>query len=408
MRNNGGGPADANISYLDSSGSYLCATLARGVAGHGTVSITVPAPPACGPNPIVSAVLEASQDVSLMVRHSGPGGVDADNGFVPVGYGDPAFERAGTALYAPSLYNNQWGVSNSTLRVLNTGSVTASVTFAFKGRWGSDGWSWASIPAYGHYTLDLSLVFGSSAWVGSLVITSDQPVVAQVSHTVTGATTRTYNASAGGGSVLYVPAVYKGWNGFTSGLVVQNIGVSNTTVTVYFYDRSGALRTTYAMGTLNVSRAAGVHLSGLSGLPAPWVGSARVVSSGQPLAVTVQTDYTYGGRNAFSGASAPGSTVYMPRAAKSAGGYTSSYLLQNSGSSSLQVTATYYDSGGNWAYARQHTLNAYGAAGNWLGADPLPAGWQGSIVFTADQPWLVVMLRDDLSNSISGYNGIGR
>jgi len=102
----------------------------------------------------------------------------------------------------------------------------------------------------------------------------------------------------------------------------------------------------------------------------------------------------------------------MPRAAKRANGYTTSYLLQNTGDAPMQVIANYYDSGGNWAgYALTYDLPARGAAGNWLGADPnppIPDGWQGSIVFSANQPWLVVMLRDDLSNSISGYNGIRR
>jgi hypothetical protein len=356
----------------------------------------------------------ASQGTSAVAIHSRSGNVDADNAFLPgtSNLGDPAFEKAGTTLFAPSLYNNIWGF-DTVLHLTNTGTDWADVTFNFTGRPGYSDITrtLVNFPPNWGYDLYLSSgsVFGTTRWVGSVVVTtSEQPMAAQITHTATDGSTRTYNASAGGGSVLYVPAVYNNWNGFTSGLVVQNVGSASTTATVYFYDRNGALSATHSAGTINSHRAVGIYLPGVSGLPASWVGSARIVSSGQPLVAAVQTDRSTGGRNAFSAVTTPAATMYMPRAAKSAGGYTSSYLLQNAGGSTLQVTATYYDTVGNWAYSRQHTLNAYGAAGNWQGFDPLPDGWQGSIVFTADGPWLVAMFRDEPGNSISGYNGVGR
>lgn len=356
-----------------------------------------------------TAIVVSSEDVAVAAMRYKTGGVDADNGFAATG--SSAFERTGTTLYAPAIYANIYNINSSTLRIMNTGTATANVTLYFKGRTGySDATRTATIPTNGRYTLDANTVF-ASPWVGSVKLTSDQLVAFKVYDVFADGSTRTSNAAAGGSTVLYGPAVYRAAYSLTSGVVVQNIGSSSTTVTLEFYNRDGSLRTTYSLGAIGAERAAGVYLASVPGLPDGWAGSVRIVSSGQSLVAMVTTDRPAAGIYAYNAPSSPTRTVYIPRAAKNANGRTTSYVIQNASTgTTLQVTATYYDTSGAVRYQTSLAqLPPKGSAGYWQGGDPsLPDGWEGSILLQANYPWLVAMMREDIGNSLGGATGIGR
>jgi len=246
--------------------------------------------------------------------------------------------------------------------------------------------------------------------VGSLVIqsTNGQPLAAVVFEFHTSQATRAYNASSAGSSALYVPAAYKNKWGMTTGLVVQNVGSSLTTANLYFYDRDGNYIASVSLLDIDAGRAQGLWLGDASAVPDGWTGWVKVGSSGQPLAVYVNTVRPEG-HYAYSGASTPGNTAILSWAAKNAGGRTTGYTVLNTSSSSVQVRANYYNNDGTEARLPEYYwLGRQAVTGRHQSLDPyLGDGWTGSIVLQASQP-LVAMMREDSSSTTSAYNGVAR
>jgi len=399
IRNNGASSAQVGINYYNTSGGRV-SDQTMTIAGNGSKT---KAPPSGFSG---SAVVVASQDVSVVVenRCSSNGRTYAYNGISADGPGNPAFERAGPTLYAPSIYINIWGW-NSTVEAMNTGSATANVQFQFKGRSGYGDIPYQSnIPPNGRTTIAL----GGGPWVGSLVIesTNGQPLAAVVHEHHTGQAARAYNVSAAGSTPLYVPAAYKNQWGMTSGLTVQNVGSASTTAYLYFYDRDGRYRTSHTLSNIGAKRAAGVWLGNVSGLGTSWTGWVKVVSYGQPLAIAVTTVRPEGYYD-YTGASTAGNAGILPWAAKNAGGRTTGYTVLNTSGSQVQVTATYYGGGGNVSHSETYSLSPGEVVGRHQSNDPLPNGWQGSIVLQANEP-LVVVMREDGGSTTSAYNGVAR
>ena len=303
------------------------------------------------------------------------------------------------------------------LQVRFNGAVGNQVDFWFRGRSGYPDASWSTgVPANGRLDVSPSQVFGANAWVGSVVVSSNQPLAVAVLDTFTDGHTRTANAAAGGAATLYAPALYRAVYGLTSGIVVQNVGYTPTFVELRFCNRPGTVCTTYLLNNGNPllpGYAGGVYLPGVPGLTDGWTGSARILSSGgQPLAASVQADQPGVGDFAYNAASVPARTILLPRAAKNNNGRTTSYLIQNaSATNALQVTATYYDEWGipTGSPVVYPPLTPLASLGRYQGADAqLPDGWRGSIVLTADGPWAVAVARENSSNSMSAANGIPR
>jgi murein DD-endopeptidase MepM/ murein hydrolase activator NlpD len=356
-----------------------------------------------------SAVVAAEADTSVVVENQyGTSRSYAYNGITAGGSGDPTFEKVGTTLYAPSFYNNAWDWT-STLEVINTGSATANVQIQFKGRSGyGDTTRTYSIPPNGRLELAASSVWGGTPWVGSLVIqsTNGQPLAAVVFEFHISQATRAYNASSVGTSLTYVPAAYKNKWGMTSGVVVQNVGSGSITAYLYFYDRAGNYVTSVSLPNIGAGRAQGLWLGDEGALPDGWTGWVKVLSS-NPLAVYVNTARPED-HYAYTGASTTGNTAILPWAAKNASGHTTGYTVLNTSSSSVQVTATYYNTSGSIQGSEVYSLPARGVEGRYQGGDTfLPDGWQGSIVLQANG-LLVAVMREDSSSTTSAYNGVAR
>jgi hypothetical protein len=72
---------------------------------------------------------------------------------------------------------------------------------------------------------------------GSATITSDQPTVAIVNEVKDGAGFATsYNAVAGGSEAADLPLVENNYNGFSTGIGIQNVGSGPATVTITYRD----------------------------------------------------------------------------------------------------------------------------------------------------------------------------
>ena len=409
VRNNGGDTAWVEVNFYDQNGVYKGRAMFSNLPGNAAWEVPLPS----GLSDFSgSAVVYSDQDVSVVVMNynSSSGRTYAYNGIISGGSGDPTFERTGTTLYAPSFYNNAWGWT-STLEVMNTGSATANVQIQFKGR---AGYGDTTPPPYtispnGRLEVAASSVWGSTPWVGSLVVesTNGQPLAAVVHEHHTSQATRAYNASSAGSSPIYVPAAYKNKWGMTSGLVVQNVGSGPTTAHLYFYDRGGTPSASRSLLNIGAGRAQGLWLGNEDALPDVWTGWVRVVSS-NPLAVYVNTVRPEG-HYAYTGASQPGNTVTLPYAAKNANGRSTGYTVLNTNDSEVQVTANYYNGSGSEArWPEVYWLGPRAVTGRHQALDPyLWDGWTGSIVLQDSEP-LVAVMREDSSNTTSAYNGVAR
>jgi len=81
-----------------------------------------------------------------------------------------------------------------------------------------------------------------AGWVGSVVVTSDQPIV-DVGRPHIGTQVTTYNGFTGGSLNSYVPMLFRDAFGgsYDSALYVQNTENSAASITVNFYDSNGNL-----------------------------------------------------------------------------------------------------------------------------------------------------------------------
>ena len=198
--------------------------------------------------------------------------------------------------------------------------------------------------------------------------------------------------------------------GITSGLVVQNTDATRSaTVDLYFYDRDGTFRAFRTLGTLDPYQAAGLFLANADELPSAWTGSVHIVSrNGQSLAATSMVVNSAGDNYEYNAASSARQVVVLPYAARNVSGRTTGYAVQNPFPSEVQITAYYYDVSGSLRYSEgPYSLPPYGTTGRFQSNDPLPDGWQGSIALQADGP-VVAIMREDSSDTTSGYNGIAR
>jgi len=364
-----------------------------------------------------TATIGGGEEVDVAVVHHKSNGLDADDGMLAGGAGDPAFAQVAKFMFAPAVYSNIYNC-NSFIQVRAT-LIGSPVLFVFYGRAGyADGVWPASVPSNGRIDVSPSLVFGATPWVGAVEINAIQmpmPLAASVLDVYTDGRTRTANAAGDGAATLYAAALYRAAYNTTSGIVVQNIGLMPTGVEVRFYDRSGAWRTTYLLNNGNAldgQRAAGVNLAAVPGLYDGWLGSARIVSAnGQPLAAIATGSQPDAGVFAYNAASAATRTVVLPRGAKNAADRTTSYLIQNINPGGwLHVIARYYDAGGNVSGTpATYDLAPYASVGRNQGADTqLSDGWTGSIVLEADGPWMVAISREKSATSISAASGMTR
>jgi hypothetical protein len=148
-------------------------------------------------------------------------------------------------------------------------------------------------------------------------------------------------------------------------------------------------------------------------VPNDFAGAVRIVSQGnQPIVVILRGDKTNAGSYAHSGISVPTDLIELPHVSKAVNGRTTSYLIQNtSTTSSCNVTAYYFGSGGQEVVSerKSFSLVANGSTGRWQGHDStLPNGWTGSITLQAACSTIVAIMRDDLSNSVSAFNAGAR
>jgi len=142
------------------------------------------------------------------------------------------------------------------------------------------------------------------------------------------------------GSSLYVPVAVKQANGDDSGIQVQNLSGSSSTIYLTYYDQNGFAIATDGPQNVTAFNSVTFYQPSNTTLPSGFDGSA-VVQSTQPIAAIVNR-VNYTGTNASAGSTtlpsgAGGSNVTVPLVYGGQNGYVSTISIQNTSTG----TATY-------------------------------------------------------------------
>jgi len=254
-----------------------------------------------------------------------------------------------------------------------------------------------------------------AGWVGGVVVTSDQPIVA-VGRPHVGSEVMTYNGFASGSLSTYIPMLFKGAFGgsYNAAFYVQNVHASNpASLTIQYYNDSGVLNCTKT-DTLAPLASKGYWVPAATcdtgSLPAGWVGGVIVTSDqpivavGRPHIGTQVTTYTGFATGSLS------SSVPMLFKGAFGGSYDSAFYVQNTHTSNTaSITLKYYDSNGVLNCTKTDTIAALASKGYWVPAatcdsGSLPAGWVGGVVVSSDQP-IVAVGRPHIGTQVTTYNG---
>jgi hypothetical protein len=416
LRNNGAGPANIRAKCYNNNGGLLVA-FNFALNAHERITAN------CSSTQIAHATIEASQDVSVILRtlNLNEDRRILDNGFMPAGFGDPAFEQVASTTYVPAFYHANFGVSSRLILFNPTGSW-ANVTVEFKDRNNVNNTSnLYGLAPRGGGTVNSNAIF-NAAWGGSLRITSDQPLAVHLEEDASNNIGRSFNATAVGKTLLYVPAAYRQYFGLSTGLVVQNLGNVATNARLTICDHQFVTCHTHMFNNLPALQARGIYLDDPTVTPvlANWRGSVKIeslnndnsVNTNAPLAVVANNGKLFstgnGGGYDFSAAGSGGRNIYLPVANKSTTGYTTGYTIRNISTGAVTGTAIYYNANGTVIGTQPFTLGVGQVVGYHQANDTfLPNNWEGSVMISASNN-VVAIMREDTTTSLSGYNGLVR
>ena len=421
VRNDGPTNWQGKVTFFDQAGNYAGESTMTNLAPNAVWSGAIP------PNNwIGAAVVSGSDDISVVIRNDKTGLATFDNGLTPGGATDPAWGLAGAVIHAPALYNNIFGGYSSTFYVQNPNATGANIVLPLFGRTGYGDYAGGAFMGAGNQqVLPIGPIVNNTSWAGSLYGTATQPVAFRIYEEKGSTESRSYNATAVGRHLIYVPAAYRNYYGFNSGLVIQNLhDSSSANVTLRYCERTVTNPATCPTQSVSIParRAVGVNLNNAP-VPNGWSGtvSLQSQSSSIPIAAVVNNTNSVGGY-AFNAIGYGSKLAIFPRAAKNANGRSTGFTVRNVSGATIQIIPRYYSADGAqiwWGDALQNTqgqpitLQSAQAIGYFQATDCLPAGlclpndWQGSIVLEATGD-IVAVMREDTSSTTSGYNGVSR
>ena len=186
----------------------------------------------------------------------------------------------------------------------------------------------------------------------SVVISSDQEVAAVVNSTSsgTGQSTTSFDGVSNPASKLYAPNILSNYYGYSTNFYLQNAGTSDASVTIKYFDATGAEIASMAE---TVSIPAGSFIkrdqSGVAGIPVNTVASATFECSGCQLAGVVNivddssASFPGVGTANYVMYSTGSTTAYAPAVYNNYYGFNSSINIQNNGTGAVDVQITFSD-----------------------------------------------------------------
>jgi len=403
VQNLEGTDASITVAYYDQAGTQVAAPTDT-VPANGSVTY-FPIEPADGFNG--SVVISSDKQVASVVNVLGNNGI-AGAAYVGTSQGS-------TTVLIPLLMKANNGF-NTWFNVQNTGSSDATVDVVY-----SDGVTVEDvvIKAGAAQTFDQATEAHVNGWIGSAIITSDQPVAAAVIEE-SSAIMFAYSGFPAGTTNPVMPLINANNAGYITGVQIQNAGATDTEVTVEYTPVSGLGTACSETRTIPAQSSVTFALGAFANDNEPtvedcaggarFVGSAKVStnSASQPLVSIVNqlkpgvNGEAYGG---FDAADA-GDTVVMPLIMDNNAGYFTGFNVQNVGSASTTVDCTFTGS----SYTVSATL-AGGEALNDLQDDMGTTRYVGSATCTAGSGGQIVAVVNELGASATSdqllvYEGI--
>lgn len=197
--------------------------------------------------------------------------------------------------------------------------------------------------------------------------------------------------------------------------IVQNLGTGTATVSITFYDESGAASTPSALNagqtnpfTLAAGASFEVYVPGILGLADGRY--SVIISSDQPVVAIAnligQAGTTFY-NGSYSGVSSGSTTVCLPAVVHEYYNWNSLISVQNAGTAATNVTVQYKSGASTYT----HTASSVqpGAAVHFdLETNPptgIPSGFSGSAIVTGSQPLVVTDNQTADGGFTQSYNG---
>lgn len=374
VQNLSGDPAEVVIAYYDQAGNKD--TEVTDTIPFADSKTYCPIHPSSGFDG--SVILSSDQAVAAVTNVLGDGGV-ASASYVGA-------QQGSLSVSLPLLMKDNDGY-DTWINVQNTGDSAASVSIDY-----SDGSSASdSIPVGASATFDQSLETHSAA-VFAGEITSDQPVAATVIEE-NSSIMFAYSGFSSGATSPVMPLINTNNDGYVTGVQIQNIGSTETDVTVTFTPSLVGTECTETQ-TISAGQSATFALYSFFFSPPPevttdctkgeqFVGSAEVTgNTGSTDLVVIVNQLKLGVNGEAYGGFNPAAatdTVVLPLIMDRNVGWFTGFNIQNVGTGSTTVTCTFTDT----SYTVSDTL-APGEAMNDVQLNKIADSYVGSATCTAD------------------------
>jgi hypothetical protein len=262
---------------------------------------------------------------------------------------------------------------------------------------------------------------------GSIIASSDQPLASIANQVAVNNTSgRTGYATYMGqtantvASTMYVPVLMNNFSGYYTEMSIQNTGSGDNNVTVFYYDSTGAEVTAARQtSTIKAGQPWRVAQSAVAGLPAGFIGSAKIVSSSaMPLAVIVNefvgtASHMYDQFYSYEGFAAGSLQAVLPAVfIHGYGSFNASVSVQNLGSVPANVTWHFYTvgvAGEVYSYTESIATSKSVYLPNAPYASTLLNGgsdWVGSITVSSDQNIVAVVNELQGAYYAASYTGL--
>ena len=252
-----------------------------------------------------------------------------------------------------------------------------------------------------------------SDFVGSAVVTADQPVAAILNTTRADGDLKRMGSATGvlsPASNVFAPYLRKHFYGRNSYVAIQNTSDQQASVTVTYYDgqtgdQIAAATETWTIPAFTTKIS---YQDANNDLPSGFSGSA-VIAGNQPLAVVVNnanagTDVDTSGFESYNGLATGSTTLYLPKLTVNYYGYQSSFTVQNVGDAPADVTVTYTFGGDTYTQTRTGLAPNAAWAVYLATQSTLPDGLvgAGAAVVTSNQPLvgLVTEVRREMGYAV--------
>jgi hypothetical protein len=192
-----------------------------------------------------------------------------------------------------------------------------------------------------------------------------------------------YNGPTAPAARLYLPVVLRGYEGWSSTVVVQNPNAVPVSGSIDLYNRDGSAQASQSFA-LPANGKGSYAVGGFDNMPARFVG-AGVVNANQPVAVLVHEDRPDMDRMAYVAQPSGGATLYAPLVIKDLNSWDTIVHVQNVDGAPAQVEITYYSTtGGTRTWTDTATVPPLGTRSFSQFQHPqLPSGFVGSAVIRA-------------------------